>query len=259
MNVQEQYRTALEHVTAEQVGGPDLAVSLAAGRRRRARRTVLRGGAIGTVGLAVAAVATGVTVHQLQRSTAVEVSPAGQSAYHDFVPGSDLDESLQATVAAHLPGLSPATNVYASDWNHDGPLPDAEAVNATDWEAFYTLTPDVHLFVTMGKKIPGEPFANQCGDFSQNGQPACHVTDLADGSRVISESFEVPSSDQPYWFNTLLIRPDGSRVTANQSVAAGSWAEALRVYDATQTAALVEDPSMTFPDPVVTPPPPSNP
>lgn len=258
MNVEDRYRTVLEQLTEEPVGGPDLTTSLAGGRRRRrVRRTVVAGGAVAALAVAVAGGAW------LQRPHDV-IAPdsfASAPSYQDFVPGTQIDEDLQATIAQHLPGLSPATKVYASDWNHDGPLPDARAVNATDWEAFYTLTPDVHLFVTMGKKIPGEPFANQCTDFPDTGQPACHVTDLPDGSRMISESFEVPSSDQPYWFNTVLIRPDGSRVTANQSIAAGSWADAegLRTYDATRTAALVQDPSMTFPDPLVTPPAPTRP
>ncbi|HEX4472571.1 MAG TPA: hypothetical protein VH085_11415 [Nocardioides sp.] len=269
MNVDEQTRAQLTRLTEHVEGAPDLATSVREGRLRRRRRQHLVGG---VAGLAVAGIALG-TALQLGQQThhvvAIDHPPvasssgADQPAYHDFVPGSDVDEALQATAAAHLPQLAPATRVYASDWNHDGPIADAQVPNATDWEAFYDVSPNDTLAIAMSKRIPGGLKHDDCSDIpSTVGQPLCDISHLSDGSTLVTDSFTLVEGGAPhYWFTTTLTRADGMVVTANQRITADSWPEATdrRTYDPTQTAALVEDPALTFPDPVVTPPPPADP
>ena len=268
MNVDEQTRTQLAWLTEHVEGGPDLATSLREGRSRRRRRQRMVVG--GVAGLAVAGIAVGAAVQlgqQQHHGVAVDRPPVAtssggdQPAYHDFVPGSDVDETIQATAATHLPGLAPATRIYASDWNHDGPIAADQVPNATDWEAFYDVSPSDMLAIAMSKRIPGGLKEDECSDIpSTVGQPPCDISHLADGSTLVTDSFTlVEGGASHYWFTTTLARADGMVVTANQRIDADSWPEATdrRTYDPAQTAALVEDPALTFPDPVVTPPPPA--
>jgi hypothetical protein len=250
MNLEEHTRTHLDHLTADVVGGPDLATAIRNGRRRRRSRV----GALAVSALAVAAVGTGVTVHQLQRpTTTVEVMPATQPAYRDFVPGTDVDETVQAAVAAHLTGLPDATTVYPSDWNRNTPLPDSQAQNATDWEGSWTLGDHESLSVSMFKKIPGEPAGTECHASMDNPGLPCTATTRADGSVLLHFGMELETF---YRIATVAVAPDGPVVQTFDNVQADSWAQALQRATLPQPGldALVTDPTMTFPDPVVTPP-----
>jgi hypothetical protein len=255
MNLEEHTRTHLDQLTADVVGGPDLATAIRSGRRRRRSRVT----ALAVSGLAVAAVAGGVAAHQLQQpTTTVEMTPATQPpAYQDFVPGTDIDETIQATVAAHVTGAPDATTVYPSDWNRDSPLPDGRAQNATDWEAHYTLGADESLTVSMFKKIPGHPAGTICHDMDNPGLP-CTVTTETDGTVRLHYGFTIGDN---YRIATIAVAPDGFVVQAFDDVQAASWAaaeQASRVPQA-QLAGVVDDAAMTFPDPVVTPPAPDGP
>ncbi|MDX6357363.1 MAG: hypothetical protein QOH37_417, partial [Nocardioidaceae bacterium] len=252
MNLDEHYRTVLEQLTEEPVGGPDLATSLAAGRRRRrVRRTFVAGGAVA----ALAVAGTGGAWLQRPHEIVTPDSFAAAPPYHDFVAGTQIDEGFQATIDDDLPGLPDATKVYPSDWNRDTPLPDAQFENATDWEAYYTLNPQVDLVVLMAKDVPGYPLSPKCSEIAvSQGQPTCSVTGLADGARVASYGFTV---DVPhgYWFLSVYTAADGSTVTVSQRVGADSWAQAesRRVFTDDEASSLASDAALTFPDPAVTP------
>jgi hypothetical protein len=254
MNLEEHTRTHLDQLTADVVGGPDLATAIRNGRRRRRSRVSV----LAVSGLAVAAVAAGITAHQLQQPTpTVEVTPATQPpAYRDFVPGTDIDETVQATVAAHLSAAPEATKVYPSDWNRNTPLPDGQYENATDWEAYYSLGADETLIVSMFKEIPGDPARTACHDDMDNPGLPCTVTTEADGSVLMHYGFTIGDI---YRISTVRVAPDGFVVQAFDDVQAASWAaaeQASRVPQG-QLTALVDDSAMTFPDPVVTPPAPT--
>jgi hypothetical protein len=186
---------------------------------------------------------------------------AAAPPYHDFVAGTQIDEGLQATIDHDLPGLPEAAKVYPSDRNRDTPLRDARFENATDWEAYYTLNPQVDLVVLMAKDIPGHPLRPKCSGIAvSQGQPTCSVTGLADGARVASYGFtvDVPHGDR---FLSAYTAADGSTGTVSQRVGADSWAqaEARRVFTDAQASALASDAALTFPDPVVSPPVPDGP
>ena len=87
----------------------------------------------------------------------VHDAPVGAPAPTDFVPGTDVDTTMAAVVAEHLPGLPAPDDVYPSDVRHDGPMPDADFASATEWQAVYALPGGGRLLVLMGR--PGEPFA----------------------------------------------------------------------------------------------------
>jgi hypothetical protein len=254
MNVEDHYRTTLERLTDQPVGGPDLAVSLAAGRRRRrVRRAVVAGGVVAALSVAV----VGGAWLQRPREVIAPDSFASAPSYRDFVPGTDVDETIQATVAGHLTGLPDADKVYPSDWNHDGALPDGQAENATDWEAHYPLGAHEAVSVSMFVAIPGEPAPTVCRDHMDSPGLLCSATTGADGSVVLHYGMDLGSF---FRFATMRVAPDGSVVQAFDDVAADSWkvAEARASVPEGQLRALVEDPAMTFPDPVVTPPPPGD-
>lgn len=265
MNVDQQTRNQLRALTEDVVGGPDLDRVLTDGRR--ARRARQRRTAVSSVAaLAVAGVVAGAAYQHARGPAAhqaVDQTADSPASYHDFVAGSDVDETIQTAVAGDLPGISAATRLYASDWNHDGPLADSQAQNATDWEAFYDASPTDMLAISLSKKIPGGVALDECSDIpSTVGQPACDISTLGDGSTLVEDSYTLTRDGQPeYWFTTALVRPDGSVVTANQRVTADAWPQAIsrRTYSPSQTSALVQDPTLTFPDPVVTPPPPADP
>ena len=159
MNVAERYRSTIDELTQGRPGGPELADVLTRGRRRRrARRTLLAVGAVGALTVAGLGGAWMQRPHEV-----VAVDPYATSpSYRDFVPGTGVDETIQAAVASHVAGVPDADKVYPSDWNHDTAIPDAEAQNATDWEAAYPLGAHESLTVSIFKPIPGNPSATRC-------------------------------------------------------------------------------------------------
>lgn len=251
MNLEEHTRTHLDQLTADVVGGPDLATAIRNGRRRRRSRV----SALAVSGLAVTAVAAGITAHQLQQPTpTVEVTPATQPAtYKDFVPGTDIDETIQATVAAHVIGAPAAAKVYPSDWNRNTPLPDSEAQNATDWQSLYSLGANESMSVEMFKRIPGDAAPTECRVSMDSPGLPCTVVTQADGSVLLHYGMDLGSF---YRISTLCVSPDGFVVQVFDNVQADSWAQAEKRASLLQVQvdALVEDSAMTFPDPVVTPP-----
>ncbi|HEX4685406.1 MAG TPA: hypothetical protein VH228_01395 [Nocardioides sp.] len=261
MNLPEEYRNAIDTLTRDRPGGPDLGAAVSAGRRHRRRRRAVLGGSI-----AAAAVIALVSVGYATRPhpvVAVDQGPAGQPTYQDFVPGTDLDETFQAAVPDDVPTLPPAKDVYPSDWNTDGPIPDARYADATDWQLVYQVDPGEELAVLMAKKIPGEGAGAGCASGQARegtAQPACHETDVAAG-RLVSDSYTLDlAAGKVFVFTTTLVRPDGSEVAALERVTASSWAEAAgeRALTSDDLQPLLTDPRMDFPDPEVAPPPPSS-
>jgi hypothetical protein len=258
-HLEEQTRVELHHLTEEVVGGPDLTTSLTRGRTRRRRRAAVAG----VAALALTGSLGALVVGQLQRSGDVVQDPsfATSPTYPDFVPGTQIDEDLQGVVATYLPRLGTASDVFPGDWNTVGPLPDSQWANATEWQATYTVDRDETMSVDMGKKVPGARVAT-CRPGShrlRNGQPACLTTTLHSGATVTSTSFALGSTDHGYVFTDYLVRPDGTSVTVTQKVTASSWRQAdrRRGYGRTDLLPLLSDPSLTFPDPVVAPAPPT--
>jgi hypothetical protein len=253
MNLADHYRATFEDLTDDRPGGPDLATSVAAGRkRRRTRRTTVAGGVVAALALAGVA---GAWLQRPHHEVAVD-GFASAPTYQDFVPGTDIDETIQATVAQHVPGLTEADKVYPSDWNHDGPLPDGQAQNATDWEAHYPIGANEALNVSMFQPIPGEPPPTVCRPHMDSPGLPCSVTTEADGSVVLHYGMDLGSY---FRFATTHVTPGGFSVQAFDDVAADSWSAAERSASIpeVQLRALVGDAAMTFPAPVQVPDPPT--
>ena len=252
MNTAEHYRSTLDDLTRDRTGGPDLAAAIAGGRRRRrVRRTAWLGAGVA----AAAAVAfSGVALTHHSSSVAVDPGPSGSPSYRDFVGGTDLDETIQATVAAHLAELPAADQVYPSDWNHSDPIPDADFADATEWQALYDVSGTEQVRLVMSQRIPGEAMdPGTCGDVQQAGLP-CQRTEGADGS--LDMRFGTVIGSSTYRFLTVHVTPGGFLVETLDDVQAHSWAEAedARALSDAATSALVRDPALRFPAPVHTPP-----
>src|SRR4051794_3762817 len=145
MTVEQLLRDQLDRATHDVVGGPDLAASIRAGRRRRrTTRVGVSTAAVVVLGLgAMGAHALtgddgGATAHDAPVAHAVAPVAPAPAVPSDFVPGTDIDESMAAVVAEHLPALPAPDDVYPSDANTAGPLPDSEFARAQDWQASYT-------------------------------------------------------------------------------------------------------------------------
>jgi hypothetical protein len=254
MNVAERYRATIDELTDHHLGGPDLVDVISRGRRkRRARRTLV---AVGAVAALTVAGAGGAWLHRPHEVVAVDRF-ASTPSFQDFVPGTDVDETIQAAVAEHVAGVPDADQVYPSDWNHDTALPDAQAQNATDWEAHYPLSAREGLWVSMFKPIPGESAPTTCRPWMDHPGLPCSVTTQADGSVLVHYGIDLETS---YELATTRVDADGFVVQTFDDVVADSWhqAEARASLAQGQLEALVNDASMTFPDPVVTPPPPTS-
>lgn len=255
MNPELETRSRFRMLTEDVVGGPDLARAVRDGRRCRRNRRLVQGAAA----VAVLGVAAGATF-RLAGGTADTVAvdqPADQPAYHDFVPGTQVDEQIQAAAAAHLPGLTDATDVFPSDWDHSAMNPPVEYQNATEWQAYYVPTPNDHLVVFTGKRVPNRPGWYDCSEAPAG--PSCSTTTLSDGSRLLTDTHFVDESPSHYWFTNHMVRPDGSIVSVVEHVTADSWpqAEQRRVFTDAETQGLLEDPGLLFPDPLDPPPTPS--
>jgi hypothetical protein len=164
-------------------------------------------------------------------------------------------------VAAHLSPLPEAGDVYPSDWNTDGPLPDGQAKNATVWQAVYHLDGGQRVTVLMSKKIPGGvdgPYCSPLGAQHDSAQPRCSTVHTA-GGVVVSDAYSETAAGAPaFVFETTFTRPDGSQAVALDRVRAPSWhdAKAQVAFTRDELQQLVIDPALDFPDPVDPPPPP---
>jgi hypothetical protein len=235
-------RDQLERATHEVVGGADLATSIRDGRRRRrttrvgvavAAVAVLGAGAVGA--RALTADDSHAVAHDVPVARAgAPVAPA-PAAPVDYVPGTNIDDSMAATIADLLPSLPAPDDVYPSDGQTAGPLPDAEFARAQDWQAAYT-TDTGGALVMMGS--PEEIGGWRCGDCSSHqvaGGTLYHQTYSADDGRT-------------WWFGTYFVADDGHFVNAFESVRAPDEQTATgeRQLSDSDLEALVEDPRLRF-------------
>jgi len=241
MTTEQLLRDQLDRATRDVVGGPDLAASIRDGRRRR--RTTRAGVAIATVavlglGAVGARALAGDDGHTVARDTPVAdgppVAPAPQ-APTDFVPGTDIDASLAAVVAEHLPSLPAPDDVYPSDGQTAGPLPDAEFARAQDWQATYTTEAGGALVMMGSAEELGGWRCRDCGAEQVPGGTLYHETYSTDDGRT-------------WWFGTYFVADDGHFVNAFESVQAPdeqTAADRRQLADA-DLEALVEDARLTF-------------
>lgn len=242
MTVEQQLRDHYETTTTDVLGGPDLESVLGSGRRRRRVRIM------GVAGTAAAAVTVGAVVASSLVSggsspTAKDPARGADvaAAPVDFVPGTTIDDDLQQVVAGHLSGLGAPTDVYPSDWDHNGPMPDADFADATDWQAAYDLGADEKLLVFMGWPKPGEPPPTKC--------PECEMTEVPGGRLLTQVSFH--DLDADWHFMTVFVRDDGFTVGAIDQVVApeAQDAAAARSVSDAEAEALATDPALQFPMP----------
>ena len=178
------------------------------------------------------------------------------------MPGTDIDEKLQAAVADDLPGIGRADLVDAYEWAHDRPIASWRAADA--WMLRYPSAGQ-RLNVEVRKAVgPGSLRCHDGGREPERGQPDCTRVDLPDEGYVVSDSFVGNSyhhQDQlDYVFDATYVRPDGSMVGAQQVIRIdrgpdnyrNAWHEAVRDvrYTPAELRSLLTDPRLDFPDPV---------
>ncbi len=187
----------------------------------------------------MAAVATSLVVLPRLGEEATTATPVADAGANDgtFVSGTTIDTDLAAAVAAADPSLPDPRDVYPSDWNHDGPIPDADFANATEWQLVYDLAPKVQLLVYVGTTIPGQPSVQPVG-------------------QVVTDHHGIGDPMDEMWFQSMLQRADGRFVDAIEEVTASDpqAGERLRVLTDAQTEAIAQAAGLDFPDPVEPPP-----
>lgn len=236
-DIQRAYSRATDHASA----GPDLADVLALGRGARLRRTRLR--VTGAAGVAAVVVAAGVLAPRLADSDDV-VAPAAPAAATDHVPGTDVDETMVSTVSAHLPGLGQPRDVFPSNAAHNGPMPDQDFASATDWQAEYDVKGGGFFRLLLAHAA--KPYVPVCDD--------CLSTDVPGGRTGVdqSQSLADMDADHPWVFRVVFQGDDGRIVIATEKVPGASVGSATqnRVFTDAQLTELVQDPTLTFPQPV---------
>ncbi len=239
MTTEQILRDQLDRATEHVPGGPDLERAVRTGRRRRGlRRGGLAVAAVAVLGVGAAGMHTmtagdGTTVvHEHKQGVPVAAAPAGPT---DYVPGTDVDAKLAAVVAAHLPSLPAADDVYPSDSHTAGPMPDADFASAEDWQAAYTL-PDGHEFLLMTALASEGHFSCQRCEH--------HAAPGGDIYRQPSQSLE----DGRWQYATWYVRDDGSTVGAFEYVPGQVDAppEGGPVLADSDLDSLVQDPGLTF-------------
>ena len=239
MTTEQIVRDQLERATRDVVGGPDVERAVRSGRRRRRlRRGGLAVAAVTVLGLGVVGVqaATGGDARQVAHDAPVADAPAAAtSAPPDFVPGTDVDETMAAAIAEDVPSLPAPDDVYPSDDKTAGPIPDAQFAQARDWQSAYT-TSDGDVLVMMGhaEELGGW----RCRD--------CDEEKVAGGT-LYRQDYSTDAG-ATWWFTISFVRDDGSFVNVLESVGAPDQQGARdqrHVSDA-QMAALARDPRLTF-------------
>ena len=233
-------RHAYTRATDDASTGPDLAEVLALGRGARRRRTRLR--VAGATGVAAAVVAAGVLVPRSMPGDDVVVVPAGPPAAADFVAGTSTDEALVDAVAAHLPALGQPRDVFPSNVDHNGPMPDADFAAATDWQAEYDLPGGDFFRLLVAHPAGGSAY--EC--------PSCTWSDVPGGRVDTQVSQRLTADGSPAWrFLVTFASDSGFTVVALEEVGAPteSAAEAARTFTDDEMLALAQDPSLTFPAP----------
>jgi hypothetical protein len=233
-------RRAYSRVTDDASSGPDLAEVLARGRGARRRRTRLR--VAGATGVAATVVAAGVLVPRMMDADDV-VAPAAPPVATDFVAGTTVDETMVEVVASHLPALGEPRDVFPSDTDHNGPMPDADFARAEDWQAEYDL-PGGDLF----RLLVAHPAGGSAYDC-----PSCTWSEVPGGRMNVQVSQRLATDGSVDWrFLVTFASDSGFRVAALEEVGAPtqSGAEAARTFTDADMLALAQDPQLTFPAPV---------
>lgn len=239
-------REHLDRQTTDVPGGPDLDRSVRDGRRRRRNRALGTGAAalavvavLGTVGaVALAGDDAPAPGRAEDRAAAAPSDPTDPTDPTDFVPGTDVDERFAALVAEVWPALPAPDDVYPSDADTAGPLPDAEVARATEWQAVYTPEPGREVLVLMGFPVPGEDPTTICDGA---GAPAedCRVEEEPAGSVLVTQLYR---TDDGFTHFTTHVDDDGFRVSVldTRPIPERSLEDVRRVRD------LVADPRFTF-------------
>jgi hypothetical protein len=241
MTTEQIIRDQLDRATHDVVGGPDLATSIRDGRRRRrTTRVGVAAAAVAVLGLgAVGALALsggdpGAVAKDEPAAGPAPAAPA-PAAPVDFVPGTDVDDSMAAVIAELLPSLPAPDDVYPSDGKTAGPIPDSEFANAQDWQAAYT-TDTGGFLVIMG--LPEEIGGWRCSD--------CGAHEVPVGT-IYNETYSTDDG-QTWWFGTYFVSHDGHFVNAFESVQAPDeqTAAGQRQLSDSDMEALVQDPRLSF-------------
>ena len=151
------------------------------------------------------------------------------------MPGTDLDSTMADVIAEHLPALPPPDDVYPSDSNAAGPIPDDDFARAEDWQATYTLSGGDFLVIASAPSEGGLT----CPDCAKEKVP---------GGTLYRQTFTSGDSDH-WYFGVYFVRPDGSTVNAFESLTARTeqaGASHRELSDA-ELAQLVQDPRLVFP------------
>lgn len=233
----------LRELTDDVEGGPSLAKALQTGRARRRTRRLAWGGVaaaalLGLTGSGIAVLGQG----DGGGDTVVAVDPPTDDG--SFVPTSDVDELIQEVVGRYVD--YDARDIYPSDWTSKTPLPDSQAQNATDWQAYYDLPDTQELVVLLGLQPPYEEPWTGC----QQGDPACTEGELPDGRTWTRTAFQV---DTKRYRMATVTDDDGRVVNVWITLPVESTGQPA-VSDA-QLLEIASDADLTFPDPEVTPPP----
>jgi hypothetical protein len=243
MTAEQLVRDQLDRATHEVVGGPDLTTSIRNGRRRRrTTRVGVAAAAVAVLGLgAVGAHALGggdrgAVAHDVPVADGPAPAPPLPAAPVDFVPGTDVDDTMAATIAERLPALPAPDDVYPSDSNTAGPIPDSEFARAQDWQAAYT-TDTGGALVMMG--LPEELGGWRCSD--------CNAHDVPGGT-LYHQAYSTDDDGGTWWFGTYFVADDGHFVNAFESVQAPDeqTATGQRQLSDHDIEALVEDPRLSF-------------
>ncbi|WP_154402899.1 hypothetical protein [Nocardioides speluncae] len=236
----------LRELTDDVEGGPSLASAIQTGRaRRRTRRLAWAGGAaaavLGLTGTGVAVLGQGGGEGGGEGEVAVASDPPADGG--GFVPTSGVDELIQGVVARYV-NYQPR-DIYPSDWTRKTPLPDDQAQNATDWQAYYDLPDAQELAVVLGLPVPYEDPWTGC----QAGDTTCTEGTFPDGRTWTRTRFE--SGEEHY--RMVTVGDDKRRVNVWITIPTASTGNPV-ISDA-QLLEIASDAELTFPNPEVTPPP----
>ena len=233
MTVEQILRDQLARATSDVHGFPDLEKAVQQGRRnRRHRRAVVVAAAVVVVGVA----SVGIRAVTGGEDTTVARDPLIAPAT-DFVAGTDIDSNMAGAIAEHLPSLPPPDDVYPSDSQTAGPIPDGDFARAEDWQATYTLSTSDFLVIMSAPSEGGV----QC-----QGCPKEKV----EGGTLYHQTFT--SGDPDHWyFGVYFVRPDGSSANAFESLTAPDeqTGSANRQLSDSDVAQLVQDPRLRFTGP----------
>jgi hypothetical protein len=100
------------------------------------------------------------------------------------VPGTEIDDQLQAAVGSARAGLPTARDVYPSDWSRETALPDDQFDDATEWQTYYDLSASDELLVYVSKPIPGLDEPPSCASNPAPTARTCSEQQVAGGDLV---------------------------------------------------------------------------